>query len=654
MAFEALLREGRINGMTLRNRIITGPMERGLANRDGSITPRYIDYLVERARGGASLLMVESTYVDARGLGHLHQLGCHGDHVIPGLTRLAEAVHAEGGRLGLELYFGGRQTPAIASQHQPLAPSAIPCAVLDPRPTPRAMTTLEIADMVQSFADAARRAVEAGIDMIHLHGAHGYLLGSFLSPFSNHRTDEYGGSAEARSRFPLEVLAAVRSVTGESYPIGYRLSATEYVDGGLTIEDTSAFASRLVDAGIDLIDVSGGIYESSTKIIQGPEVPRGGFVDDAARIKSVVGDAVPVSVTQRLNDPALAEAVMLKHGIDFISMSRAFHADPHYVRKIREQRPADILPCMACHQCTNLLEANVPAGCAANPDSTYEARRRAAPPVRGRAVVVGGGPAGLHAARLLARQGASVTLYEQADVLGGQIRYSSRLASDYGQLITYLERQVRSAGVDVRVGSEATLADLMAVGADEIIIATGAGPGVDSWPPAPTIPRFDVFSAMDRPIDRWTGAVAILGAAAVDCGVGLYLARLGVEVHLFDAAARFAADRLSPGRDILLNLLGSQPTAHLHPESTVEVIEDGRIGHQLHGSIAWVEDVEALIVGGRVARTDLGDALSAAAGRARVHVIGDASRPRDVYAATHEAAEVVDLIGRTQGRSTLS
>lgn len=205
MAIDLLLREGRINQMRLPHRILTGPMEKGLANRDGSLTDRYIEYLTERARGGAGLIQVESTYVDTRGMGHLYQVGCHGDHVIPTLERMAGAVHREGAKVALELYFGGRQTRPSMTQRQPIAPSVVECRKFNPAPTPRAMSSGDIQEIIEKFARAARRVVDAGLDMIHLHGAHGYLLCSFLSPFNNHRSDHYGGALEiglgSRSRF---------------------------------------------------------------------------------------------------------------------------------------------------------------------------------------------------------------------------------------------------------------------------------------------------------------------------------------------------------------------------------------------------------------------------------------------------------------------
>ena len=414
-----------INGMSLPHRIITGPMERGMANRDGTLTPRYISYLQARAAGGAGLIQVESTYVDPIGMGHLFQVGCHDDFVIGPLSQAADAVHPHGAKLALELYLGGRQTPSVMSQRQPIAPSVVRCEVLDPVPTPRQMTRGDIDRVISLFCAAAARARSAGIDMVHLHGAHGYLVGSFLSPFSNRRTDEFGGSLENRARFPLMLVEALRSELGPTFPLGYRMTADEFVPGGLNIDESRVFAAMLADAGIDLVDVSSGFYESSYMIMQGSESPEGGFVDLALQIKSEVGDRALVSVTQRLSRPGVAERA-LEQGIDMVSMSRAFHADPEYVNKRRSRREDQITPCIACHHCVDTLEANLVSDCTVNPVTSREyilarSRPETAP---GPVVIVGGGPAGMQAAARLAEGGSSVTLIEQSDRLGGQMRHA--------------------------------------------------------------------------------------------------------------------------------------------------------------------------------------------------------------------------------------
>ena len=360
MAFENLLRPGKINGMEMRNRFIAGPMEKAMANQDGTLNERYIHYSRERAKGGVALIQLESIYVRPEGRGNPYQVGCHDDAVIPGLRKIADAIHEHGAKLTMELNHGGRQASSTASQRQPIAPSVVPCTFIDPGSVPRAMTREDIEIVIDAFVKAARRCLEAGVDMIHIHGAHGYLIGQFLSPHTNRRTDEYGGSLKNRARFALEILAALRKVAGKDFPIGYRISAVEFVPGGLEIEESAAFCGMLADAGIDLIDVTASTYESAVKMFQGPDAPKGGFVPYAAAIRKVVGDRVPVSVAQRLNDPEFASAVMEKEGFEYISLTRAFHADPHYVRKLIAGRRQDILPCIGCNTCLEMTVARTP------------------------------------------------------------------------------------------------------------------------------------------------------------------------------------------------------------------------------------------------------------------------------------------------------
>lgn len=645
MPYPYLLREGRINTMRTKNRIITGPMERAMANRDGTLNQRYIDYLVERARGGAGLINVESSYVDPRGQGNPYQVGCHDDKVIPGLTRLTEALHAEGACVSMELYFAGRQSASTASQRQPIAPSVVPCSFFDPVPVPREMTHEDIRDVIDKFVAAAHRCLAAGVDMIHVHGAHGYVLGQFLSPWSNHRTDEYGGSAENRARFPLEVVAAIRNAVGPDFPIGYRISMDEYIDGGLTLEDTIPFCRRLVDAGIDLIDVTGGIYETGGQIFHGPEQPHGGFVPMAAELKRAVGDSVPVSVTQKLNIPDFAESVMEREGFDYISLTRAFHADPHFVRKLEQDRAEDILPCIGCHTCLNLFFGRKVAHCATNPHTTFERTRRIQPAARSRrVVVVGGGPAGMQAARILTRQGHRVSLYEAADELGGQVRYSSRVAEDYGYFTTWLRTQLEKLDVDVHMGEAIDVDDIDRLDPDAVVVATGARGGYAYAPVVGDMPRFDLFSALDRPDDEWDGTVVIAGGDSESCFLALYLAGRGAEVHVVEPDSAFSLDKDAPARDLLMGMLEALPTVHLHPETTVEEVGGDHVAIQHRGEPARIEEVAAIVFGGRVAHNDLYEALMAADPEREIYNIGDSVEPHDIHRASHDAAEVAELI----------
>ncbi len=645
MAFDNLLRPGRINSMPMRNRFIAGPMEKAMANLDGTLNERYIAYARERAEGGAALIQLESAYVSPEGRGNPYQVGCHGDHVIPGLTRIADAVHQHGGKLAMELNHGGRQSSATAHHRQPIGPSAVASTAMDPGSIPRAMTQADIERVIGDFAGAAERCLRAGVDMIHLHGAHGYLLGQFLSPRSNRRSDGYGGALENRARLALEVLAAIRQTVGPDYPIGYRMSAREYVEGGLEVEETAVFATMLADGGVDLIDVAGGTYESMATIFQGAGSPQGGFVADAAAIRRTVGDRVPVSVAQRLDDPVFANAVMEREGFSFICLTRGFHADPHYVRKLAAGTPGEILPCIGCNTCVNLTVHREVAGCAANPLTTYEASRVFEPVTAPqRALIVGGGVAGMHAARFLALQGHEVTLCEAGDRLGGQLNACRQTLPDYGLLADWLARQLNGLGVTVDLGTSVTVDDVRDRDPDVVVVATGAVGGY-LWADERerTIPRFDLFSALNRPLADWQGAVAVLGGDSVSCFVAQHIRRQGAEVHLLDSSAAFATDWRYNGT-LLASELEADPGIHLHPETTAELLTGDRVVTRSRLQPDALT-VTAVVVGGRVPNTTLSEALQRADLRATIYTIGDAVRARDLYRAGREAAEVAEKIG---------
>jgi 2,4-dienoyl-CoA reductase-like NADH-dependent reductase (Old Yellow Enzyme family)/thioredoxin reductase len=550
----------------------------------------------------------------------------------------------------MELNHGGRQASSTASQRQPIAPSVVPCTFIDPGSVPREMTHEDIEIVTDAFVKAAQRCLEAGVDMIHIHGAHGYLIGQFLSPHSNRRTDDYGGSLKNRARFALDILAALRAAVGKDYPIGYRISANEFVAGGLEVEESAAFCGMLADGGIDLIDVTGGTYESAAKMFQGPESPKGAFVPEAASIRKAVGDRVPVSVAQRLNDPEFASTVMEKEGFEYISLTRAFHADPFYVRKLIDARPQDILPCIGCNTCLEMTVGRVPAGCAANPRTTFEASRtvKAAASPR-RVLVVGGGIAGMHAARMLKQQGQDVTIHEASETLGGQIRYSRLVQPDHGALADWLSLQLKDLKVPVVMGSSVGVDDVKAMDPDVVVVASGARGGfVLADTEKCGVPVFDIFTAMDRPPGEWSGDVAMLGGDQASCHVARYLAGHGVTVHIVTPNAGLADDKAPITALFLGEQLAANDRIVAHLETTAELLTGKRVKTQSKGSTRELP-VEAVVIGGRVARSGLAEDLQRAGTRATVFKIGDAAAPRNVFSASHEAADAAEKIRLASG-----
>lgn len=636
-----------IRAMRLPHRIITGPMEKGMANRDGSLTQRYLGYLRARAQGGAGLIQLESTYVDTIGMGHLYQVGCHEDEVIDGLRMAADAVHEHGSSLALEIYLGGRETPSFMSQRQPIAPSVVQCEVLHPMPTPREMSAADIDWAIRAFCLAGRRLKAAGVDMAHVHGAHGYLVGSFVSPFSNRRTDAFGGSLANRARFPVMLVQALRAELGEETPIGYRMTADEFIDGGLGIEESAEFAGMLADAGVDLIDVSGGFYESNHMIMQGSESVDGGFVPNALAIKEVVGDRALVSVAQRLSRPGVAEAVIAA-GLDMVSMSRAFHADPDYVAKRKSGRDLEVIPCIACHHCVDELEANRVADCSVNPFTTREyligSSSSIGEHVGSRALVVGAGPAGIQAAALLAEQGHQVVLVEKTSAIGGQMRLAAEVQVDFDRYLEYARARLDRSGVDLRMEMMADTALVRDVDPSLIVVATGAR----SAPMAHLgngglgrVTALGLFEAYDGIPDR--GAVIIAGGDVAACILAVKLARAGREVSIVEPSDGLALERPGWGREQVERLVHQTPGIDLRLEATVECLGEGWVELQSQGVRMRQSDVGCVIVGGRQPENALAEALLADLQfSGRVVVIGDAVRPRDVHAATLEGMRVAE------------
>ena len=638
-AFPRLFSAGRIGGLTLRNRILMAPMEKNLAAPTGAVTRRYVDYCEARAAGGAALILLESMYVHPAGRGHRCQLGLHDDALVPGYRGLVEACHRHGALVGAEIYFAGRETSSLVTGTQPVAPSPVPCATLTGGDMPRALTVEEIRGLVRAFAEAARRAAAAGFDVIEIHGAHGYLVGQFLSPFSNLRDDDYGGDFERRLRFPLEVIAAVREAVGPAMPLLYRLSADEHVEGGLTIGDVCRIAPRLEAAGIDLIDVSAGIYESAPWIVQPMEMPQGCLAPLAREIRGVVG--IPVSVAGRISDASVAERVLEDGDADFVTLGRALHADPEMPRKSREGRADEICPCVACLTCSDLLGRNEPVLCLANTETGRERQHAIRPAARReRIVIVGAGPAGLEAARVLALRGHAVTLFERAAEPGGQLLLSRVVPgrSDLAALAPYLAGAAARAGAEIRLGADASVEMILAEGPDSVVVATGARPGLPPIPGIVDSPAVDPFEVLRRAAGSVRHAL-VIGGGMLGVGIAHLLAERGAEVLVAEPSGELAAELGVRPRWQYVADLRARKNVTVSVGTTVEALLPDAARLRRGGDEFLVRDLD-LVVPTRpmVPVSSLADALSALPAGPAVFSIGDCSVARTAFEAMQEGA----------------
>lgn len=612
------------------------PMVRNYADTDGRVTKRYLSHIESIARGGTGLLIIEATYVEKGGKGFMHQLGIDSDAVIPGLKRLTTSAHRHGAKIGIQLFHGGRQAHSSVSGSKPISASAIADPVVGEKP--HALSVKEIQRVVSSFGKAARRAKRAGFDFIEIHGAHGYLITQFLSPYSNKRKDGYGGTKEKRFRFLDEVYSAIRKAVGTSYPITVRLSGDEYTREGLKIGDTIWMAKKLESMGVAALHISAGNYTSYSQGILIPPMamPDGPLVRLAAAVKKNV--TIPVIAVAKIRQPEDAEAILRQHKADFIGIGRTLLADPEWSNKVAAGKFNLINPCIACNQgCIGRLFAQQDVWCTVNPEAGREDLFTHAKKSSRRVVVVGGGAAGLSAARSAARLGHEVILIERSKRLGGQLMEAGTppFRQGWNHLRETLVRDIKTLAVDVRLGANATPAFIARLKPAAVIVAVGSSP----WPPTiPGIEQSHVMTARDVLSGTHApkkGSLIVIGGSCAGAQTGEYLADHGHSVTIVESGEQIAKETTSDDRSLLLKRLMKKKVRMLTGVKVVSigknyvVVKDGS-GQRKLKATSVVSCVGA----------KSNDTISAALKKLVKHVtvVGDAKSPRRVTDAMAEGA----------------
>ncbi|TFB55975.1 FAD-dependent oxidoreductase [Cryobacterium tagatosivorans] len=524
---DVLYTPAQIGRLTLKNRFVQSPMHTKFATEFGEVSEKLTDYLVARAKGGVSLIILENTAIDWKvGRAAGNPVRIDDDLFIAGLSDLTEAIHREGVLIATQLHHAGRQNPRSNTVDGlgPVAPSAITSSAIGDEP--RALEVSEIKQIVQQFRDAARRSVAAGFDLIDIHGSHGYLLTQFLSPQSNHRTDEYGGSFDNRARFPLEVVRAIRDEVGPDFPLSYRISLEERVEGGMEAEEGIAFC-KLIEPYVDVFNVTAATYESmdSVFMMQGREPAE--LLPLAARVKAVVSK--PVIGVSRLGWALDTSARAIESGaLDFVALARTQLTDANLVFKIKNGESGRVRRCIGCNECVGgFLFRGWRVHCVMNPELGYEreAAQGLTPQAKSkRVLVVGGGPAGFEAARAAALRGHDVRLVEASARIGGQVLTAA--AVDYKRremeaYVTFMEKELEHVGVRVQVNAPFDFST-SAEGADVVVVATG---GYAPAAPEGTIDAMHALRSGELP----PGRVTILGSNEIALNAAAFAAQQGRE-----------------------------------------------------------------------------------------------------------------------------
>ncbi len=609
------------------------PMLVGYGHIDGTVTCQSVDYYARRARGGASMVVVEATLVNLKGRTNLSQLRIDNNSFLPGLSKLAKAIKDNGSIAVLQIQHSGR----VANVDDPISASELSIETASGMNIkPRAMKKLEINNTISSFTQAALRAKTAGFDMIELHGAFGHLLAQFLSPRTNRRDDEYGGSLENRMRFPLEVVENIKIVVGKDYPIGYQFLADELLPDGFKLEEARVFAGHLVKLGIAYLTVTAGNGESCMMGdgLFAMRSPEENVVYLAEEIKKVVN--IPVLACGKIPHARSAERIIAEGKADAVALGRPLLADPNFPEKTRKGNIDDIIHCTYCCGCIDQIERNFNAVCDINPEvgkETYLPIRKTDNP---RDVwVVGGGPAGMIAAITASKRGHKVTLFEKEQSLGGQLKYAILPPGKkpLESFLIYLRKQVEKAGIIVKVGKTIKKNDIKKANPDVLILATG--PRIKEIK-IPGIEQVKELLYMPEVLLEKVKAgkhTLIVGGNAIACEVGEFLSSKGKKVIIVGEEEDLAVEMDLLNRAMLMQKL-NEYGVNIVRKSKIQSLKDkSAIIEDSNGNITQVEFDSIIFITGYASDNNLYMEIKEYV--KDIYIIGDAFKPGGIRQAVH-------------------
>ena len=637
MKFPAMFSPIKIGNVTVPNRFVVPPMGNNLANTDGTLSDASLSYYEARAKGGFGLITIESTVVYEQAKGGPRKPCLFEDRCIESFRRVADACHTYGAKMSIQLQHAGPEGSSALTGYPLKAASAIPAAC--GREVPEAVSREELYRIIEYYGDAARRAQLAGIDMVELHCAHGYLVSTFISQRTNKRTDEFGGCFENRMRLPRLIIENIRRKTGGMLPVICRINACDEVPGGQSVQDAAAVAAYLEEeCGVDAIHVTRAVHLHD-EFMWAPGVTHGGFnADLVTEIKRAV--SVPVIIVGRFTEPQYAELLVRQGRADLVAFGRQSIADPELPNKARGGRLESLSPCIGCLLgCVPNMFAGKPITCAVNPCVGREhALTKAGTPRR--VVVIGGGPGGLYAAYACAARGHQVTLLEKETELGGNFRIAAyptgkgQLSEAVRAMIVHCEEQK----VDIRVNTEADEALLKELQPDAIILATGSNPLIL---PIPGLQECGYVTAQQLLEGKANVGqkVLVVGGGMVGCEAAEYLAERGHEVGIIEMKSVIAQDVTKENRGFMFDNFEEHKVLLCAGARVGRFYEDGvdyTLADGTEGSLRGYDSI-VLAMGSR-ANASLKELCEQTA--EQVVVIGEAAKaPGNAVIATGDALE---------------
>lgn len=641
MKFKAMFEPIQIGPMTVKNRFVVPPMGNNFANTDGTMSEQSVAYYKERAKGGFGLITLEATVVHKGAKGGPRKPCLYDDSTIPSFKKVVDACHEEGAKVSVQLQNAGPEGNAKNAGAPITAATSIPAEF--GRDTPKELTTEEVYELIKGYGEAARRAMEAGVDAVEIHMAHGYLVSTFLSPRTNKRVDEFGGSFENRMRFSRLIIEEIKKTTQGKIAILARINSCDQVPGGLTVHDSAAIAAYLEQCGIDAVHVSRSVHIKD-EYMWAPTVIHGGFnADHAEEIKRAV--SIPVITVGRYTEPQFAELMVKEGRCDLVAFGRQSLADPAMPKKALEERLEDMTPCIACLQgCVCNMFAGNPICCLTNPFLGNEAKEIKKAEKSKKVMVIGGGVGGMCAAFIAQERGHEVTLYEKSDILGGNMRLAAYPPGkgDITNMIRSYITRCEKAGVKICMNHEVTLDFIKEEAPDSVIIATGSKTLIL---PIEGIENPAIIHGSDLLEGKRSAGkkVLVVGGGMVGCETAAFLGEQKHDVTVIEFRDTVGADVINEHRVYLMEDFKNYGVKEITGAKVCKFFEDGVMYETADGSQHETRGYDSVVLSmGYRNYNPFGEQVKEIV--PDTHVIGDAIRARRALDATKEAYQIASVL----------